>query len=238
MYKILFLITLLPFSGFTQSSSLAGFNFPEKFEIDPSDYSLEKLGVKKIVQYEENRSIFYADSTKNAPVHYFLQYALIFDSLGRLKNFQFDFQINKGEVINPVDWPVGPHTFIDSSHIFTYEMNNKKESYNYFEYTFEYFMNDLHKVSVFNPLPYRGTIDGVYVKQIYHEEDNTNLIKYYDDRGLLIRSEYYFNKGLVKTKKYLYTEVDRNDFKSNLLTSVETIDDFGGHIRLIDYEFE
>ena len=200
--KYFFLILFIPLNGVCQNTSQSGFTFPETFVLDVYNYSLKQLRVKQVVQYSKSSSAFFADTARNNKIHYNLQYVLDYDSLHRPKKFKYDFHINNGRILTSYLSQVSIIAQIDSGHVFTFIINDSASTFNYFEYKFNYQLNNLISVEVFNPSSFRGAIDGVYLEKSTNR--NTKTINEIDSSGNLIQSKFYEEDELIQKQKYKY----------------------------------
>ncbi len=210
---VVFILILFSYNaGITQTKDVT----PNSMQVDPYDYKFEKLGVTEILEYKT-----YEKTTKDSISSNIVRmsYAVKYDSIGKITNFKYDFEINTGNKFNifqSQDITIKSH--LDSSKIFLLRVNDSLFAYNYYEKLYTYNNNSLQSISIFNPSIYRGFIDGVYIKE--RNNENTCTVKTINESGELIKVEHYLNDKLFSTQEYYYTEFSQNDYTSNLLTKV------------------
>lgn len=234
--RILLLFSMIHLTGFCQNISQLGLIFPESFVLDVFDRNIEQLGVRQIIQYSKDSTVFYADTTKNSSANYSLDYILDYDSLHRPKKFKYDFQLNTRRTLTSVDSPISIIVNIDSAHTFAFSKGDSIRVYDYFEYTFNYQLRDLVNVEVFNPSSFRGTLDGVYIEKSIERTKTT--INEVDTNGKLLQSEIYIDGKLIQTRKYSYKSFEKNKIKKELLSSIYYSGMYGTKITFLQYKFD
>ncbi len=234
--KAVILFLLFPFHVFSQNTSETGFDFPANFFVDPYNHDLKQLGVTQVTQLYKNDLVVFADTIEQKKTPRYLQYVLEFDSLQRPYKFKFDFQKQVGHILTNPSSQISVVANIDSSRVFWHTINGKNEPYNYFEYTYIYKTNGLSSIKVFDPSPFRGVVDGVYVQDVIYI--NSEIKNEVDNKGNLIKTEFYSEGILVYTKKYNYEIFKHDRHEARLLTSIEYKDEFGDRTTFLEYSFE
>lgn len=213
------------------------FEWPEDMQVDPTDYNLKELKVRKITQYKKcGASCKSADSTKQNES--FIDYIVEYDSLQRLNSFKYKF-------LNHVQYYhyFGDSLKIDSLRKISEEkeipllfikLNDQWVIKNYWEVKFIYDDHGLSRMEVLDRylrFGVSGVLDGVYTQKSAEVEITTKY--HYNEFGELIKEEGFSGDTLMYENLYRYETFENQGETGRLLTQ-SVID---GIIYDIEYVF-
>jgi len=217
----------------TISFSQHGVTYPGDLQIDPNDYRIQNLQIRRIVQYETSEIL--ADTSRTRK-HFSISYVLDYDSLYRVSSFKYDFEKNERRDLVGSNNQISIYTKIDSTRLFKFTYEGIEYTYNYFENKFIYGFGGLVQIEIFNPNIYRGVIDGVYVQE--RTFSNQRIVNTTDSEGKLIRTELYYDETLLFTKTFEYRTISNGRFSYSLLSKITK--SYGASLfeTYIDYQFQ
>lgn len=194
-------------------------NFPVNVKIDPLNYELSLLKIKKIEQISKH--YFYIDSCELEDTSFSkfkLDYVFTYDTNFRLISFKYDF-VNDISSYNPFqskDLSIEFHNL--ESKLYKFSFNNETRTYNYYENEYVYNNGSLDLIKIHKPWsPRFGIIDGVYLKEkVTSQECSENTYI----NGLLVKKEIYFDGKLTWIYEFNYKTISLDGREIKLLENI------------------